>query len=756
MKQHKILLLFLLIAISQYAFSQREIIISGLVSEQSSGEVIPNANVLLNGMGVTTNNYGHYSIKLRQGKCRLSMSKVGFATFEEEIDLKKDTTINVTLKQGIQLSELTLSAKQIKNKGLGNHNMDMSVLKTSALFLGEKDIIKCMQFLPGISSGMEGSSQLNIRGGTNDQTLYLMDDVPVYNQNHTFGFLSIFNSEAILNAEIYKGGIPSIYGNRLSGVVNVSLKDGNYNEHHHSFSVGLLAATLELEGPIKKGKASYMFTVRRSLLDLLYKGALYLNDATNSYGATLIAFHDINAKLSWRINPKTKLSWQLYNGYDDFYLENKGSGLSGTSYKEKYGIGWSTLTSSLRLTSTLKPNLFLTNSVYFSGLDNFKHGQYSEDSVTMKQKSSSVLAEVGIRSSLEHKITNNNTLLYGIDASSQFYNPIKLYNENNNLKTNYQGETPRLFTACGYVSNELRYKTWVFTSGLRASVFNNTEKTIMTLEPRIKVSTFAGDNNKFMFAYDMTHQPIHSIYEMNYSIQSDFWVPFKENSIPVSNQLSLGWKNYSLKNFTISIEAYYKKMQNIISIKNLENYLDFHTDYSVGTGHSKGIEMLVEYSKNRLNTSISYTLSKSDRTFDGNTYPFKFDAPNSVSGFVSYDVKKTKTVKKTFSVNVQYKTGYPYYIPILKYPGNDLITSSNSTIDYIPEYPNIRLKDYFRTDINFTTEKKLVRGSRTWQFSLLNATTHKNPYVVYKTKEGKYKAFVLIPILPSISFTRNF
>ena len=259
-----------------------------------------------------------------------------------------------------------------------------------------------------------------------------------------------------------------------------------------------------------------------------------------------------------------------------------------------------------------------------------------------------------------------------------------------------------------------------------------------------------------MFAYDMMHQPIHSIYEMNYSIQSDFWVPFEEDHLPVSDQLSVGWKNYFFKDFSISIEAYYKKMQNLISIKNLENYLDFHTDYSVGTGQSKGIEFLFEYEKNRLNASISYTLSKSERSFDGNTYPFKYDAPHQLSGFISYVLKKTKTVKNTFSINAQYKTGYPYYVPILIYPGNDLVSSADSKIDYIPEYPNIRLKDYFRTDINFTTEKKLSKGSRSWQFSLLNATAHQNPYTVYKTKDNQYKAFILIPVLPSISYSRYF
>jgi len=742
--------------ICQRAISQKELIINGVVSEQTSGEIISNASVLLNNTGVSTNNYGHYSFKLKQGSYQLCVSKVGFTTSKEEIVLTRDTTINIALEQGVTLSEVTLSAKQIKSKGIGDVNMDMSLLKITPLFLGEKDIIKSMQFLPGVSSGMEGSSQLNIRGGTNDQTLYLMDDVPVYNQNHTFGFLSIFNSEAILNAELYKGGIPSIYGNRLSGVVNVSLKDGNYTEHHQSISAGLLAATLELEGPITKGKSSYMFTVRHSLIDLFYKGILFINGNLDSYSANLIAFQDINAKLSWHITPKTKLSWQLYNGFDDLYVTNKGYSMDDSKYSEKYGQGWSTLTSSIRLTSNLKPNLFLTNSIYYSNLNNSKYGYQTENTNSIEQKKSAQLGEFGLRSSLEHKTSNNNTLLYGIDASNQLYSPNRVFEKRNNESRNYKSDNLRLLTTCAYISNELKFAGWTFTTGLRASMFNNTEKTICTIEPRLKVSKFIGDNNKLMFAYDMMHQPIHSIYEMNYSIQSDFWVPFKENSLPVSNQLSIGWKNYYFKDFSVSVEAYYKKMQNLISIDNLENYLDFHTDYSVGTGQSKGIELMLEYSKNRLSTSVSYALSKSERSFNGYTYPFKYDAPNSLSSFVSYETKKTKIKKNTFSINVQYKTGYPYYIPILKYPGSEPISSFNPQIDNIPKYPNIRLKNYFRTDLNYTTEKKLRKGSRAWQFSLLNATAQQNPYTVYKTKNDKYKAFVLIPMLPSISYTRSF
>ena len=433
---------------------------------------------------------------------------------------------------------------------------------------------------------------------------------------------------------------------------------------------------------------------------------------------------------------------------------NKGISKSNSLFKEKYGQGWSTLTSSLRLSTTLKSNLFLTNSFYYSTLNNLKYSNYTQDTSYFKQKKISLLNEIGLRSFFENKLTNFNTLLYGVDASIQFYTPNKQVEFSNSLKSDYKYDVLKLNTLNVFVSNDLRLNSATITTGIRVSGFNNSSKTIFAIEPRLKFNYFLNSNNKIMFAYEMMHQPINSINEMNYAIQSDFWIPFKEDILPFSNQISVGWKNNAFKNMTISLEAYYKKMENLISILNLENYIDNHTDFEVGYGKSKGIELMIEYSKNRINTSLSYALTKSTRSFDGNIYPFKYDAPHSLSGFLSYVFDKNKSYKNSFSMNVHYNTGYPYHIPILNYPSKFLDIDIN--IDEIPKYPNIRLSNYFRLDLNFTSEKKLLNGRRVWQFSILNATAQQNPYTVYKTNDNNYKAFVLIPILPSISYSRYF
>lgn len=692
-----------------------------------------------------------------------------------QLTLDKDS-LQTAFDEDINLEvvEVNRTVRNIDSRGLGNMRINMNQVRLSPLFLGERDVIKTLQFLPGVSSGMEGSSQLNIRGGTNDQTLYLMDGVPVYNQNHTFGFFSIFNTDAVESAEIYKGGIPSFYGDKLSGVVSVGIKDGDFRKYNHSFSLGLLAMTFTSNGPVVKDKLSYMVAARRSFFDLLYNGIMTL--AQEGGGGSMIAFYDINAKLSWKINPKSMLSWQAYTGYDDLYGMNyssetyfldNGQKAGKKSFREKFGYGWKSMSSSLRYTSQLNPNLLLTNTLYYTGLNNFNYYRNKEKTPeyksTYENTLSSLLDELGLRTSFNHKINDRNTLSYGIDASYQTFRPDYVYKKTNNAKIEYNNSKLKLASLSTYIYDELNINGWLLGLGLRTSLYHNREKTRIAIDPRLKINTFLGDKNKLMLAYDRMHQPVHTTNEMNYNVQTDYWIPFKENHLPNSHQLSVGWKNYTTPDLSFSIESYYKKMNNLLMIRNLENYLDFHTDYETGNGESMGVEFMLEYTHGRLTAWGSYALSKSTRDFGGKSYRFKYDAPHDLSAFAGYTVRENEKNRNTLSANLQYRSGYPYYVPELSYPSPGLPTLPSGfgglnniyTIDYIPQYPNIRLKNYFRLDLNFTMQQKLKHGSRTWQFSILNVTNQNNPYAIYK-KDGKYKAFILIPFFPSFSFTRNF
>jgi outer membrane receptor for ferrienterochelin and colicin len=752
--------------------AQNSIYVNGYIKESGTGESIILGNIRFGNSVVATNEHGFYSVKLNNpGPYTLLISHIGYETIEQTMQINRDTMINhFLIPSGIELQEVIItnqSEREMNSKGLGNIQINASTLKITPLFLGERDIIKTMQFLPGISSGMEGSSQLNIRGGTNDQTLYLMDGVPVYNQNHTFGFFSIFNPSALLSADIYKGGIPAKYGDRLSGVASIYLKNGNRKEHRQALTVGPLAGSLTLEGPIIKDKASYLFTARRSFYDLMFKGITSLINGGVS-GATLFMYHDINAKISWDMNKKTKLSWQLYNGKDDMYVVNRTiDPLDNITNNEKFGFGWNTLTSSINAVSALKSNIFLSIVAYYSQLNNFSY--YTDDMITGKNRYKrennliSDLEEAGFRTSFDLKAGNINQLAIGFETSYQSFRPNYMEMKSEHGTVRYDTDRLKLHTTTLFLHDEITWGKWSFAVGLRASNFKNEDKSIFGFDPRLKLSTWIANKNKLMLAYDRIHQPIHSIHEMNYNTRTDFWVPFKENQIPFSDQISFGWKNYLNNEFSFSVEAYYKKMNNLLMIKNLENYLDFHADYVAGEGESKGVEVLMEYLKNKLSTWLSYTLSKSTRNFENKVQPFKYDAPHNISLFAGYVVHNSEKWKNTLSANFQYKTGYPYYVEESDYPSVGLIDMetgypyfNTSKVGYIPPYPNMRIKDYFRADLNFIMEKKVKKGSRSWQFSCLNVTGHQNPYVIYRTSKGQYEAFLLIPFLPSFSYSIMF
>ena len=764
--------------------------VSGYVVDSETSERLSDAYIRIGKVATLTNGYGYFTLRVEPGQHEVYASCTGCTPFVQDVWITGDTLLTVPLRTGVELAEVTVTAprQHIGSSGLGNARINLSQLYLTPLFLGERDVVKSIQALPGISGGMEGSSNVVVRGGTYDQTLFLMDDAPVYSQNHTFGFFSIFNPDALLSADVYKGGIPTIYGNRMSGVAAIALKDGNMHAHRGSVSLGLLASSLSAEGPIVRDRVSYLFAARRSFIDLLMKGLMRLSASDGDYSAVLLSFWDVNGKLTWRLNDRTRLSAGVYTGNDMLGAENEtetdGSGYGDDDHSkayDRYGRGWRNTTASLRLTSDIRPGTFLSSSFYYSQLDNYDSYKINADGLRFTQRKAMRMQDVGWRTSLERKTGNANTVFAGFDVSYQHYRPELLTREVTNAADltidNYR--PLRLLTASLFACDEWQYGRWTFIPGIRLSNYNTQDQNKLAVEPRLKISLQAGDNNRLMLAYDRMTQPVHSINEMVYAESSSYWLPFREDRLPVADQLSAGWKNYRFPHLTLSAEIYFTQMRHIVHIRNMESYMYNHSGYRTGTGRSRGLEIFAQYSPRRFNAMLSYTLSKTDRTFDGRTVPFKYDAPHELELSAGYEVYRTEKTKNRLSVNMHYRTGFPYAVALIRYPGVKAETGLptepedgmpaqqqgynytwfRDEIDYIADEPNIRIRDFFRTDINFTTEKKRKHGSLIWQFSILNVTARNNPYNIYRYSDhtgSRYKAFVLVPFLPSFSVRREF
>lgn len=751
-------------------YPQQRYHLSGFVRDAASGNIISDAVLHLGTEYIISNEQGFFSGNVYADSIRIQITHLTYFPMDTVLKIDKDLFLEFELHPSTVLLEdllITHKKRTLLHRGLGNILIDAGQLKKNALFLGERDIIKSMQFLPGVSSGMEGSSQLNIRGGTNDQTLYLIDNVPVYVQNHAFGLFSVFNSETVREAEIYKSGIPASYGNHLSGVASIKTKNGNMIANSGSLSIGPLAVSGCLNGPIIKDKLSYLISVRKSLLDLLFETVSSLKGEVQT-GAPQISFYDINGKLSYRHNERNNYSVIYYSGSDYFYNHSKKREKEDdieSIYTFKNKLGWSNRLLAVQSENLSGNSMIFNSSIYVGTLENYNTQYFrvadSKTSDYLQHGIFSNMLHAGANSTLQVKKSNHLGFAFGIQGIYQQFMPNYILKENNDSKEYFNIKKLSVHSYSAFVASDVRYKNWKISPGLRASVYYS-GKTHFVLAPRLKMENNVREHEILMFSYDCTTQPIVSVNEMNYNSLTDFWIPFQDK-IPISHQLSLGYKKIiPNRHLSFSVEAYLKHFNNLVMIKDIDYYLDGRSGMEFGTGCSRGIEFMLDYSNKNLSLLTTYVLSKTTRNFNGNNYPFKYDTPHDFSAHVHYNIHTLKRKKYGFSSMLLFRSGLPYFIPSIQYPHMGLPTDpsgypyfNTQEAFHIPFEPNTRLNNYFRLDLNFTIEKDYRNGGKgTWQFSLLNATYHKNPYSVFLDKD-QYKAFQLIPMLPSFSYSYN-
>ena len=617
-------------------------------------------------------------------------------------------------------------------KQTGNIAVDIEQLKYAPLFAGEKDIFKFLQLLPGVSAGKDGMSGLLVRGGSNDQTLILYDDVPIYNQAHAYGILSIFSGETVQSAEVSKGYISPAYGSRLSAMTQIRTREGDRRNHRQSLTVGTLSLAGTLDGPIKRDKGSYLISARY----FFPEAVLAIADNDIRYG-----FNDITGKLTYDIHRNHTLSLGVYSGDD--HMKNKED-------HAENGFGWGNTTASLRLESRWNDNLRSSVVAYYTYLQNRQETEFKDDGFSNWGKTTFKTHEFGARMTFDQRLSRVWSLEYGATFSHQRFEPMHTKSIINGQHKDRGYSSELLVSGALFLNNRFQWGGWRADVGVRGTAYDNSEQTRYAVEPRAQLSYDFGRDNAVWLSGTINSQALVQFNRYYYSMPIDFWTPFRDGRLQHAWQVSLGGRAKLHENLTLSVEGYYKRMRNLPLIYDSDDFLLSNGGFIYGTGRAFGIEAMLQYQTERLSLTASYTYTDSRRRSDGVTYPFEYDVPHDFNAFVSYDVVKRPGRKHTFSLNVAWRSGLPYRLTNESYPDTD-----GNPIIGITAYPTMRMRNYFRADVSYNMERRKRNGVRNWQFSIINATWHKNPVSIYPYR-GSYKATVLIPIMPSVSYTRTF
>ena len=617
-------------------------------------------------------------------------------------------------------------------KQTGNIAVDIEQLKYAPLFAGEKDIFKFLQLLPGVSAGKDGMSGLLVRGGSNDQTLILYDDVPIYNKAHAYGILSIFSGETVQSAEVSKGYISPAYGSRLSAMTQIRTREGDRRNHRQSLTVGTLSLAGTLDGPIKRDKGSYLISARY----FFPEAVLAIADNDIRYG-----FNDITGKLTYDIHRNHTLSLGVYSGDD--HMKNKED-------HAENGFGWGNTTASLRLESRWNDNLRSSVVAYYTYLQNRQETEFKDDGFSNWGKTTFKTHEFGARMTFDQRLSRVWSLEYGATFSHQRFEPMHTKSIINGQHKDRGYSSELLVSGALFLNNRFQWGGWRADVGVRGAAYDNSEQTRYAVEPRAQLSYDFGRDNAVWLSGTINSQALVQFNRYYYSMPIDFWTPFRDGRLQHAWQVSLGGRAKLHENLTLSVEGYYKRMRNLPLIYDSDDFLLSNGGFIYGTGRAFGIEAMLQYQTERLSLTASYTYTDSRRRSDGVTYPFEYDVPHDFNAFVSYDVVKRPGRKHTFSLNVAWRSGLPYRLTNESYPDTD-----GNPIIGITAYPTMRMRNYFRADVSYNMERRKRNGVRNWQFSIINATWHKNPVSIYPYR-GSYKATVLIPIMPSVSYTRTF
>jgi hypothetical protein len=766
--------------------------ISGYVSDATTGEKLINASVYddISKKGTITNEYGFYSLTLNEGSIELISSFVGFQSIKRIVNLNGNLTINFAMKSSLELSEVTIRAERkdniVKDSKMSVLEVPIVAITSLPVLFGEVDIMKTIQLLPGIKSGGEGTSGLYVRGGGPDQNLILLDGVPVYNADHLFGFFSVFNADAIKGISIYKGGFPARYGGRISSVLDIRMKEGNNQEFAGKISIGLIASKFTLEGPIIKDKTSFIVSGRRTYIDILAQPLIRM--AANSGGMKFNAgyyFYDLNAKINHKFSEKSHLYLSSYMGNDKAYFRTKYNYyLSETDYEEKINmdLGWGNITSALRwnyqYNNKLFSNFTATYSQYlFDVNQNYEvkeNYQNVSQTISNKIRFFSGINDVSGKIDYDYYPSPNHAVKFGAANIYHTFNPgINHWKYSVFIDTTFGSSRIYANEWYAYAEDDINIGARIKTNiGLHYSGFFVKGKYYHSLQPRISSRFLCNEKWSIKASYSEMTQYIHLLTTAKIGLPTDLWLPVTDIIPPQKSTQYAVSSVHQVKDFELSIEAYYKKMNNLLEYKEglgvFMQTLDWQYKVEIGQGWAYGAEFLIRKDVGKTQGWIGYTLSWTNRQFEnlnfGEVFPYRYDRRHDIG----IALKHKYNEKIDFGLVWVYGTGNAVTLATERYQGfshpnsynDDYYYYNSQEIEHYPSRNGFRVPSYHRLDIsiNFSKEKKY--GTRIISLGIYNVYNRKNPF--FLTFEYDYRGnkvltqYSLFPLIPSISYSIQF
>lgn len=781
----RFLQVFVLLLLLLPAKAQQKYTLNGYVKDALNGEELIGASVYIHSLqsGTMTNAYGFYALTVPAGTYEVTFSFIGYKTLVVPVEVSADLSKNIELSiEATVIREVVVTDKavdeNITSVQMSRNTLNINQVRKLPALFGEVDIIKNIQMLPGVISAGEGTSSFFVRGGSADQNLILIDEAPIYDPSHLFGLFSVFNADVIKDSELYKGGIPSRFGGRLSSILEVRTKDGNNKNLGVSGGIGTMASRVAIEGPFRKEKSSFIVSARRSYVDLFLRAA----DQDN-----IVYFYDVNAKASWRYNNNNRFYVAFYNGRDNF------------KFQDDFGFGWGNATGTFRWNHLFNERLFSNTTLILS---NFDYKLEVNDPVQGLDWTSN-LQELSLKNDLTYFINLKNELSFGYHLTGRRFSPGKISpNTDGSIFQTLELSHMYAIDHALYFSNKQRVGDHIILDyGLRLSIFQNvgegdvyvyddpqdnttitrtdtlhydafeTIKTYVNAEPRLALLYVLRADQSIKVSYNRMVQNTHLISSGTVPIPFNTWNPSGYYLKPqLADQVAVGYfRNLKENQYEASIEAYYKDMENVTDFADNAAIFfneDLSTEFRQGKSWSYGAELMINKKEGKLTGMVSYTWSKTMRDIpgvnQGQVFKANYDRRNVVNVNAVYDLNDSWT----FGANFSYSTGRPITLPAGKYEFDGY------NPDVISERNGYLLPAYHRMDVSATFSPRKNKNRKWhghWVFSVYNVYNRQNPFTIYtRTKQDEdgnvigdgtqkeARLVYLFPILPSITYNFKF